>query len=163
MIPKNNKSPLLSSGLCSLLLALLLCAGTHCAGMQKPDAAYLDREFARVIDMVLRDRENMKKLAGRRVGSNGYYYILQADGRLIYHPVTPLIGMRFGEDPVTRKILETRTGCIRNNSEGIMRLLIFRRCGDSMILVLSIPPDEVAGEGLACDMPVSPRTSNDDE
>lgn len=70
--------------------------------------------------------------------TNGYYYIIDDSAHIVYHPKKALIGSSFSRLGFVRKILEEKNGCIRSDTGGISRLIIFREISGGEILCYTV-------------------------
>jgi hypothetical protein len=77
----------------------------------------------------------INSLKGIRVGTTGYYYVLDANGRIISHPVKALIGFGFRENSLFKTMQESGRGCAR------------QKLGDEDKLVFFVP---ARGIGFVC-------------
>lgn len=89
--------------------------------------------------------KNLRKLETRNRSNSGYYYILNNNGTIIYHPEKGLTGSDFSRFGFVRKILKEQNGCIRSEAGTVSRIIIFREKGGDEILCYTIPDNEITG------------------
>lgn len=75
----------------------------------------------------------------------GYYYIINSDGIIVYHPEKGLVGSDFSRFGFVRKILKEKNGCIRSEAGGVSRIIIFREKGKEEILCYTVPENGISG------------------
>ena len=96
------------------------------------------------------DKGYMGTLAERKAGKTGFYYIINRDGLVVYHPVTVLMGSNFKRYSFLDGVLKARSGCFQYTFGDIRYLLFFESLNENDILCLAIPKDEVAGADRFC-------------
>jgi hypothetical protein len=104
-----------------------------------------------IATMITRNRGNLSSLKGRKVGDTGYYYAIDREGVIIFHPQGALAGMDFSGNPLVRRMLEKKSGCLAHYFEGMDRIVLFRPAGDGGILCLTISPAELGGDRSGCE------------
>ena len=101
--------------------------------------------------VITRNRGNVSSLKGKKVGDTGYYYAIDREGIIIFHPQSALAGMNFSGNPLVRRMLEKKSGCLAHYFEGMDRIVLFRPAGDGGILCLTISPAEIGGDRSGCE------------
>jgi len=89
--------------------------------------------------------ENFRAVDKLNKSGRGYYYILNKNGIIVYHPEKGLIGSNFSRFGFVRKILQERKGCIRSEAGAVSRVVIFREKAGDEILCYTIPENEITG------------------
>ncbi len=87
--------------------------------------------------------DDIHKLSDKRIGRTGYYYAIDIDGRVIYHPQKGLIGFSFKDDPFIKRVIELKKGCIRQSFEGVEKIIFFRSIDEKSILCFTISSNEI--------------------
>ena len=90
-------------------------------------------------------------LKNKRLGLSGYFYVIDHEGRIVYHPKEALIGMSFRDNPFVRRLILKRSGCIEQHIEGRRRVIIFRSIDQYRILCLSISSFEINLKDIDCE------------
>jgi hypothetical protein len=78
-------------------------------------------------------------------GKTGFYYLLDKDGVVLYHPVGYVRGSNMSGIPMVKEILIKEKGFGTYESGGIKRTVFFIEMPDGSRLCYSIDPDEVGG------------------
>jgi hypothetical protein len=107
-------------------------------------------EMASIKKDIARNRDNIEKLKSIRVGTTGYYYVVDTDGTVVIHPQAALIGSSFKNNRFINKIIADKTGCISNQLGNRMHMVFFDQLNDSEILCLSILSDDVRSLPQEC-------------
>lgn len=89
--------------------------------------------------------ENFREFDNLNRSGRGYYYILNKNGIIVYHPEKGLIGSDFSRFGFVRKILKERKGCIRSEAGAVSRIILFREKSGYEILCYTIPENEITG------------------
>lgn len=111
----------------------------------------IDSEFDRIIRGINRNSEFLSTLKNKRLGLSGYFYVIDYEGRIIYHPKEALIGMNFRDNPFVKKLLKRKSGCIEQHIEGRSRVIVFRVIDAYRILCLSIASFEIDLHNIECE------------
>ena len=82
-------------------------------------------------------------LRDKRVGQSGYFYIINKQGIVVFHPNQILIGRNFSEFDFTARIIEKEEGVLHYGREGMMYRVYFVPLDGDEILCLSIPENEI--------------------
>jgi Cache 3/Cache 2 fusion domain len=89
------------------------------------------------------NRSAMNGLKNKRVGSTGFYYIVDNDGKVVFHPREALIGTSFKNHWFIDKIINDRSGCLTYQLGNRTHVVYFEQLDDSDILCLSIVSDDI--------------------
>ncbi|KQX48412.1 cache domain-containing sensor histidine kinase [Paenibacillus sp. Root444D2] len=105
-----------------------------------------DRQTSKVFKGILGIELNIEELTslwkGIRLGETGYFYIVNDNGKIVYHPKTEMIGKQLNEKLLTK--LKENQNRIFNYKDGIERVHFNRRSDYSgWTLVASLPLDEL--------------------
>jgi hypothetical protein len=111
----------------------------------------VDSEFDRIIRDIHRNSKYLSTLKNKRLGLSGYFYVIDYEGRIIYHPKEALIGMNFKDNPFVRRLLKKQSGCIEQHIEGRNRVIVFRVIDAYRILCLSIASFEIDLHNIECE------------
>ena len=84
----------------------------------------------------------MNSLRDRRVGKTGFYYVLDSDGRVVFHPRPALIGTSFSKTWFINQLLTEKSGCLTYTLGNRTHYLFFLPLNDSEILCLSIVSED---------------------
>ena len=121
-----------------LLLALITgCASPSVIGSEK---IFSDLKSAR--KTIAQDKKNIHELAEKKAGKTGFYYIIDRDGVVVYHPVAVLMGSNFKRYNFLDSVLKSRSGCFQYTFGNIRHLIFFDSLNDNDILCLTIPREE---------------------
>jgi len=119
--------------------------GSSLAGEIEKEAAALNKNMERVYE-----------LKSKRVASSGFYYVINREGRVVFHPQTILIGADMSNMNFVTAALQQGNGCIEYTLDTVdmvdrkVFILFFRLIKNDSILCLSIPKEEVSGSYGEC-------------
>lgn len=134
-----------------IIAALIL---SSCASDQKKDIIitpeYVRHEFDRIKKSVMSNRANVYQLQKYHLGENGFFYIIDKEGTLVFHPQTVLIGKNYKIFPFMKTVLSSGSGCTKYIMGDTELFLIYEKIGKNEVLCLSIPSFEVAGRINSC-------------
>ncbi len=130
-----------------LLLAFILEASVMlslgCATSIPATSAGIRKDMAAISHEIAVNRMALNKLGNRRVGKTGFYYVLDSDGTVVFHPREPLIGTSFSKVWFIKQLLAEKTGCLTYTLGNRTHYLFFSPLGDTEILCLSIVSDDL--------------------
>ncbi len=139
------------AGLSAALQAVTLAAAISCATGPMMESNEVSAEFRKTFEPLYRSPLAIDSIRQRRVGATGYYYLVSPQGVIIYHPQSAIVGMNFSENPLVKRIMREKNGCLRHLFEGTEKILIFRPLADGSILCLTLSTAEIADPGaLGC-------------
>ena len=136
----------------SVIFPLAIFWILSCASVKPVSSDTIQRDLGFTAKRISENRVAAYSLRDARVGMTGYYYIVDIEGFVVFHPVAVIIGKKFLEDPYIKMILEKKNGCLREYIKDKEReyLVFFRAIDEREILCLSIPSDEVTGPREEC-------------
>ncbi len=85
-----------------------------------------------------------------KMGKSGYYYLMDHEGTVLYHPNPSIEGINFSGIPMVKSILEKKSGCFIHYFDGQEKIVIFRSAEPQGILCFTINVEEVQGAGNHC-------------
>ncbi len=134
--------------ICNIALILFVLAGSVlifsvCATIKPATVEEIRTEMAAIIRDINTNRNVINSLGNRRVGKTGYYYILDSDGRVVFHPRQALIGSTFNRTWFINQLLTERSGCLTYTLGNRTHYLFFSPINDSEILCLSIVSEDL--------------------
>ena len=144
---KNNNRTLIKYF--TLLIFILLFVGS-CKSVSKIPINKIKMDFSSVSNFVKKSRSSITDLNKKRLGITGFYYIIDSDGVLVYHPQNVLIGRSFRSYWFIEIILAEKSGCIKYNLGEKENTIYFRPLNDSEILCFSIMSEEVKDNSSNC-------------
>ena len=107
-------------------------------------------EMASIKKDIARNRDNIEKLKSIRIGTTGYFYIVDTEGTVVIHPQSALIGSSFKNNRFINKIIANKTGCISNQLGNRVHVVFYDQLNDSEILCLSILSDDLSSLPSDC-------------
>ncbi|HPL15052.1 MAG TPA: Cache 3/Cache 2 fusion domain-containing protein [Spirochaetota bacterium] len=116
---------------------------TGCATKRPVTSDRIKAEMAAIIRNIATDRTVMNSLREKRVGKTGFYYVLGADARVVFHPRQALIGTSFSKTWFVSQLLTRKTGCLTYTLGNRTHFLFFSPINDSEILCLSIVSEDI--------------------
>jgi len=96
------------------------------------------------------NRSDINSLKNKRVGNTGFYYVVDIEGNVVFHPQTALIGTSFKNHWFINKIITERSGCLTYPLGNRTHVVFFEQLNDSEILCLSIVSDDIRQTSLEC-------------
>jgi hypothetical protein len=130
------------------VIFMILPYGCSSPGILDSEKIFRELKSARV-DLGI-DKKNIDAINSRKAGKTGFYYIINRDGMVVYHPVTMLIGSNFKKYKFLEDVLKSRSGCFQYTFGENIHLIFFDSLNENDILCLSIPGDEVQGTEKFC-------------
>jgi len=106
-----------------------------------------------IIKDVAANRGAISLLKNKRVGKTGFYYVVDSDGRVVFHPQAALIGTIFKDDWFISQLLMEKKGCLAYQLGNRKHLVFYEPLNDTEILCLSIISDDVGQVPADCRQP----------
>lgn len=131
------------------ITALIISTLCGCAAEQVRDIGSLE---ARIFEtaVALTKNNDFSELEKHNRSGRGYYYILNKNGIIVYHPEKGLIGSDFSRFGFVRKVMRDKNGCFRSEAGAVSRIILFREKAGDEILCYTIPENEITG-GEKCE------------
>ncbi len=131
-----------------IILPFLFLLG--CATSGPVTAERIRAGMASIRQDIAGNRNAINALKNKRVGKTGFYYVVDSDGRVVFHPQAALIGSRFEGDWFINQLLSEKTGCLAYQLGNRKHLVFYEQLNDSEILCLSIISDDVPQVPAGC-------------
>ena len=103
-------------------------------------------QFVGVIGIELDYSTMAEQVASIRVYSNGYAFLTDSDGRLIYHPRMDIASMPEEEKPATPEGVLSENTFTSYTYDGMLKEAAWLRLSNGMRLYVSVPEEETRGE-----------------
>ncbi len=132
------------------VILILLFFAISCGRQVRPEYGAIREEFDRISRMVEQDRSRVRRLENYRVGETGFFYIIDREGIVVFHPEAVLIGRSFGSFPFVKAILEEKEGCLIYRVGSRRQAVLFAHLNRREIICLTMELSEVHGELPAC-------------
>jgi hypothetical protein len=132
------------------IMLILLLFAISCGRQVRPEYSAIRQEFDRISRMVEQDRSRVRRLENYRVADTGFFYILDREGTVVFHPEAVLIGRSFGSFPFVRAILEEKEGCLIYRVASRQQVVLFAPLNPREIICLTMELGEVRGDLPAC-------------
>jgi hypothetical protein len=128
-----------------IFIHLFGCASTGpvTSSRIRDDMASIKKDFAAGKNIV-------ERLKNKRIGKTGFYYIVNFDGTVVFHPQSALIGSSFKDHWFIEKLAADRSGCMMYRLGNRTHVIFFDQINDSEILCFSILADELRQPPLDC-------------
>ncbi len=126
-----------------LLAIIILCSFSSCSGSMRQENLQHKLEYEAGI--ISADMDRIPELKNKRVVGTGYFYILDREGRIVFHPRTLLIGSDMSSYSFVKKLLKSDQGCISFYAEGRTAVVFFKRINQLYTLCLSVPGERISG------------------
>lgn len=133
------------------LFTIIVIAHSACLHKSPVRRESIHRDMDALSSTLAKNPGNLSLLRDRRVGNSGFVYAIDREGIVIYHPQTVLAGMNFEGNPLVRRMLEMKSGCLVQYFEGRDRLVVFRPAGDGGVICLTIALEEVEDGRVGCE------------
>ena len=108
-------------------------------------------DITHIIKFLKKSRESISDLDKKRLGKSGFYYVIDLDGVVVYHPQGLLIGRNFRDYWFIKIILEEKSGCIKYEMGEKEQTVYYRQLNETEILCLSIMSEEVKDNASNCE------------
>ncbi len=131
------------------LLVVLVTLSFGCATIKAITSDGIKNDMAAISREIDANRSAMNALRDRRVGKTGFYYVLNSDGRVVFHPRLALIGTSFSKVWFVNQLLEEKSGCFTYVLGNRNHYLFYAPINDFEILCLSIISDDLP-PGVEC-------------
>ncbi len=126
----------------SIACAAIFCI--RCASTGPVTPSRIKKELSSIQRSIGRDRGAIEGLGRLRMGRSGFYYVVDGEGRVVFHPQSALIGSSFKNHWFINRIISEGTGCISFRLGNRTHLVFFERINDFEVLCFSILADEMA-------------------
>ena len=103
-------------------------------------------QFVGVIGIELDYSTMAEQVASIRLYSNGYAFLTDSDGRLIYHPRMDIASMPEEEKPATPEGVLSENTFTSYTYDGMLKEAAWLRLSNGMRLYVSVPEEETRGE-----------------
>ncbi len=87
---------------------------------------------------IARDRSYMQKLKTMKVGATGFFYVVDTNGTVVFHPQSTLIGVSFKNNWFMQGVIAGKSGCLTYRLGLRMYVILYEPLNASEILCLSI-------------------------
>lgn len=132
---------------CAAVLAV------SCASTQRISVSVIRLELAAIRDRIERDPSSMAQLPGRRVGTTGFFYVLDGEGAVVSHPQSALVGTNFRHHWLFALLEREKSGCVTYQLGRRIHLVFFERLEDGGAVCLSILAEELSPPPVDCIQP----------
>lgn len=137
-----------------LVLYVLLLAPffvlSGCATTGPVAAVKIRSAMASIRQEIAANRNAIDRLKNKRVGKTGFYYVVDFEGRVVFHPQAALIGSSFGGQWFVNQLLSEKAGCLTYQLGNRKHFVFYEPLNDSEILCLSIIADDIAQIPAEC-------------
>jgi hypothetical protein len=103
------------------------------------------------LNIIKLSKVNYLRLGNKQIGKTGFYYIINTDGRVIFHPKLILVGKSFKGLWFIDPVLKGNEGCIKYNVSGNKNYLFYKKINSDEILCLSIMEEDITEDIQGCD------------
>jgi hypothetical protein len=134
------------AGFC--VLVAFLVAG--CASVGPVTSDRIRAEIASIKKDIAAGKNVVEQLKKKRLGQSGFYYIVDFDGTVVFHPQSALIGSSFKDHWFINKLTSDRSGCMMYRLGNRTHVIYFEQVSDSDILCFSILADDLSKPPLDC-------------
>jgi len=132
----------------NVMIMLLLACG--CTTATLVTTSTIRKDMAAIKKDIDINRSSMEGLKNKRVGSTGFYYIVDIEGKVVFHPQTALIGTSFKNHWFINTIINERSGCLTYRLGNRTHVVYFEQLNESEILCLSIVSNDIREPTTEC-------------
>ncbi|MBN1496173.1 MAG: hypothetical protein JXA07_05350 [Spirochaetes bacterium] len=136
-----------------IILFVLLPVFMVCVSCGTLSAGRIRSGMASIIKEVAANRGAISLLKNKRVGKTGFYYVVDSDGRVVFHPQAALIGTIFKDDWFISQLLLEKKGCLAYQLGNRKHLVFYEPLNGGEILCLSIISDDLGQVPADCSQP----------
>jgi len=115
-----------------------------CSSSMKITKKAIDDDMQSAMNMISNNKINYLRLGEKQLGKTGFYYIVNSDGRVVFHPQLILIGKSFKGLWFIDPVLRGDGGCINYIVSGNRNYLFYKKINEDEILCFAIMEEEVA-------------------
>ncbi|OHD64667.1 MAG: hypothetical protein A2176_10185 [Spirochaetes bacterium RBG_13_51_14] len=133
-----------------IILIIFVISIIGCASGGPITSARILTEMKAVKLDISTHRSAINNLKDRRVGKTGFFYIIDTNGTVVFHPQPALIGSRFKDNWFMTKLIVEKSGCLIYQLGNRTHVVFFDTISDSEILCVSILADDMSQPPLEC-------------
>ena len=130
----------------SLLFMFAACSARHTGSSAHPE----ERVKQAAADLTA-GKTDFYRLTTKGDSGPGSFYVLDPEGRLLWHPIPVLIGSDFSEYGFVKYIIERKTGCIFYNDPYGYIYVFFVEIEKGNILCLTVKKTDYPGMEFQCE------------
>ena len=134
-------------------LACTVVLAVSCASTKLISVPMVRSELAAIRDGIDRDPSSITRLAVRRVGATGFYYVLDGNGTVVSHPQSALVGTNFRQHWLFALLEREKNGCVTYQLGRRIHAVFFERLEDGGAVCLSILVNELSPPPADCIQP----------
>jgi hypothetical protein len=141
--------PMLNKKIVILLLVSFFF--TACSSSMKVTKKNIDDDMISAMNMISSNKINYLRLGEKQIGKTGFYYIINSEGRVVFHPQLILIGKSFKGLWFIDPVLNGNSGCVNYSVSGNRNYLFYRKINNDDILCFSIMEEEITEYIQGCE------------
>jgi hypothetical protein len=134
------------------LASAILIQMTGCSSIGPVTSSRISGDIASIKKDIAAGKNVTDQLRKKRVGKTGFYYIIDFEGTVVFHPQSALIGTSFKDHWFTNKLIADRNGCLMYRLGNRTHVVFFEQVGESEILCFSILADDLSKPPLECQL-----------
>ena len=131
-------------------IIVIMLMATGCTTATMVTSSTIRKEMAVIKQDINANRGSMERLKTKRVGSTGFYYIVDVDGKVVFHPQAALIGTSFKNHWFINKIIDEKSGCLSYQLGNRTHVVYFEQLNETEILCLSIVSNDIQQAAMDC-------------
>ena len=131
-------------------IMIVLLFVVSCTTATLVTSSTIRKEMSAIKQDITINRSSIEILKNKRVGSTGFYYIVDIDGKVVFHPQAALIGTSFKNHWFIDKIINERSGCLTYQLGNRTHVVYFEQLNDIEILCLSIVSNDIRQAVTEC-------------
>ena len=135
---------------CFGLIAGILIHILGCASTGPITSSGIRTDMASIKSDIAAGKNIVEQLKKKRTGKTGFYYIVDFEGTVVFHPQSALIGTSFKDHWFINKLATDRSGCLMYRLGNRTHLVFFEQVGESEILCFSILADDLSQPPMEC-------------
>lgn len=135
---------------CLCLLAVAFMQIFGCSSIGPVTSNRIRANIAAIKKDIAAGKNITEQLKNKRIGKTGFYYIVDFEGTVVFHPQSALIGSSFKDDWFINRLTTDRNGCMMYRLGNRTHVVFFEQVSDSDILCFSILADDLSSPPLDC-------------
>jgi len=143
LLRKENMGSFIVRHACLGLVAVIMSHLVGCASTGPVTSSRIRDDIASIKKDFAAGKNIIERLKKKRVGKTGFYYIVDLEGTVVFHPQSALIGSSFKDDWFIDKLTTDRTGCMMYRLGNRTHVIYFDQISESEILCFSILADDL--------------------
>ena len=116
---------------------------SSCSSSIKITKKIIDDDMQNAMNIISGNKINYLRLGEKQMGKTGFYYIINSEGKVVFHPQLILVGKSFKGLWFIDPVLKGNEGCVNYNVTGNKNYLFYKKINNDEILCFTIMEEEI--------------------